>query len=53
MTRPTPYAVPLDDLVASANVPEDEQVEQQDAGDRPGDDEAAGHLPGGVRPYGA
>lgn len=53
MSEPTNYAVTLDDLVASADVPLDEQVEEQDADGRPEHDESAGHLPGNVRPYGA
>ncbi len=43
----------LDELVASAKVPLDQQVEEHDAVERPEHDEAAGHLPGNVRPYGA
>ena len=50
---PTKYAVRLDDLVASAHVPLDQQVQEQEAGEQAEHDEAAGHLPGNVRPYGA
>lgn len=53
MTERDKYAVSLDELVASANVPFDQQIEEQEADGRPEDDEAAGHLPGNVRPYGA
>ena len=53
MSRPTKYAVTLDDLVSSARVPLEEQVEENDAGEQPEHDESAGHLPGNVRPYGA
>lgn len=53
MGRPTKYGVTLDELVASTHVPLDEQVEEQDASERPELDESAGHLPGDVRPYGA
>ncbi len=53
MTRPTKYAVNLNELVANAKVPLDQQVEERDAGERPEHDEAAGHLPGNVRPYSA
>ena len=49
MARPTKYTVTLDELVASAHVPLDEQ----DASERPEHDESTGHLPGNVRPYGA
>ena len=48
------YQVSIDDLVASAQVPLDEQVEEQEAdGRHEHDASAAGHLPGNVRPYGA
>ena len=53
MSEQTKYAVTLDALVASANVPLDEQVEEKDATERAQHDESAGHLPGNVRPYGA
>ena len=53
MDRPTTYAVTLDELVAGTHVPFDEQVEEEDARERPEHDESAGHLPGNVRPYGA
>ena len=53
MDRPTTYAVTLDELVASAHVPFDEQVEEEDARERPEHDASTGHLPGNVRPYGA
>ncbi len=53
MTRPTKYAVSLDELVANAKVPPDQQVEEHDAVERPEHDEAAGHLPGNLRPYAA
>ena len=43
----------LDELVLSTQVPLEDQVEEQDASERPGHDESAGHLPGNVRPYGA
>lgn len=46
------YSVPLDDLVDGVRVPLDEHVEEHDA-ERPEHDASAGHLPGGVRPYGA
>ena len=47
------YEMSIDDLVASAQIPLDEQVEEQEAGGRSEHDESAGHLPGNVRPYGA
>lgn len=55
MSGPEKYAVALDDLVASAHVPLDDQVEEQDvdADEGPVDHESSGHLPGHVRPYGA
>ena len=53
MSEPTKYAMTLDELVAGANVPLDEQVEEKDAAEHPEHDEFAGHLPGNVRPYGA
>ena len=53
MTERDKYAVSIDELVASANVPFDEQVQEKEADERPEHDEAAGHLPGNVRPYGA
>jgi hypothetical protein len=53
VTAPGKYSISLDELVATAKVPFDQQVEVQDIGDRPEHDEAAGHLPGNVRPYGA
>ena len=53
MSRPTKYDMSIDDLVASANVPLDQQVEELDATTNPQHDESAGHLPGHVRPYGA
>lgn len=53
MIRPTKYAVSLDELVANAKVPPDQLVEEHDAGERPEHDEAAGHLPGNLRPYAA
>jgi hypothetical protein len=43
----------IDDLVASAHVPLDQQVEQFDAATDPEHGQSAGHLPGNVRPYGA
>jgi hypothetical protein len=51
VTEPNKYAMSLDELVATANVPFDQQVEERDTGERPEHDEAAGHLPGYVRPY--
>jgi hypothetical protein len=53
MTERDKYAVSIDELVASAHVPFNEQVQEQDADQPPEHDEAAGHLPGNVRPYGA
>jgi hypothetical protein len=53
MTERDKYAVSVDELVASANVPFDEQVQEQEADDPPEHDQTAGHLPGNVRPYGA
>ncbi len=53
MTAQDKYSMSLDELVATANVPFDQQVEERDTGERPEHDEAAGHLPGNVRPYGA
>jgi hypothetical protein len=47
------YSISLEELVDSARVPSEQQIEEQDVWDRPEDDEAAGHLPGNVRPYGA
>ena len=47
------YAVSIDEPVASVKVPFGEQVQEQEANERPEHDEAAGHLPGNVRPYGA
>jgi hypothetical protein len=53
VTAPGKYSISLEELVDTAKVPLDQQVEVQDIGDRPEHDEAAGHLPGNVRPYGA
>lgn len=53
MSEATKYAVTLNELVEGVRVPLDEQVEEQDAAERPEHDESAGHLPGNVRPYGA
>lgn len=53
MIKRSEYEVSIDDLVASAHIPFDEQVEEQVPGERPEHDESAGHLPGNVRPYGA
>ena len=53
MDETAKYAVTLDELVASANVPLDEQVEEKDVAVVAEHDESAGHLPGNVRPYGA
>ena len=53
MTAPGKYSIGLEEVVDSARVPLDQQVEEQDVGDHSEDDEAAGHLPGNVRPYGA
>ena len=53
MNKPTNYAMSIDDLVTSSNVPLDQQLEEQDAAPNPEHDESAGHLPGNVRPYGA
>ena len=53
MTAPGKYSIGLDELVDSARVPLDQQIEEQSVGDRQEHDEAAGHLPGNVRPYGA
>lgn len=53
MTERDNYAVSIDELVASANVPFNEQVQEQEADEPSEHDEAAGHLPGNVRPYGA
>lgn len=52
MSRPTKYEMGIDELVASAHVPLDQQVEELDAAADPEHDESAGHLPGHVRPYG-
>jgi len=53
MTEPSKYAMTLDELIASARVLPDEQVEsEEDVSERIRHDEAAGHLPGNVRPYG-
>jgi hypothetical protein len=53
MSRATKYEMGIDELVASAHVPLDQQVEELDAATDPEHDESAGHLPGNVRPYGA
>jgi hypothetical protein len=53
MAAPDKYSMNLDELVAAAKVPLGQQVEERDARERPEHDEAAGHLPGNVRPYGA
>jgi hypothetical protein len=53
VTKPSKYSISLDELVDTAKVPLDQQVEEKDSRERPEDDEAAGHLPGNVRPYGA
>lgn len=53
MSERMKYEVPIDDLIASAKIPLDEQLEAQEADERPQHDESAGHLPGNVRPYGA
>ena len=53
MSSPKKYTVPLNELVDSARVPLDEQVEEHDTAVAPEHDPSAGHLPGGVRPYGA
>jgi hypothetical protein len=51
MTHPTEYEVTLEDLVASAQVPLEDQVEAQDDSRRQEEDESVGHLPGNVRPW--
>lgn len=53
MSGPRKYEMSIDELVASANVPLDQQVEEQDGAAAPEHDEFAGHLPGNIRPYGA
>ncbi|MDQ3029664.1 MAG: hypothetical protein M3R09_06455 [Actinomycetota bacterium] len=51
MSEPRSYGVSLEDLVASARVPFDEQVEEQDEVRRQEEDDSVGHLPGNLRPY--
>ena len=51
MPEPSKYAVTLDELVATARVALDDLVEVQDNSERPNHDEAAGHLPGNIRPW--
>lgn len=51
MAEPSKYAVPLDELVASARVPLDDQLEAQDDGEHPEHPEGAGYLPGDIRPW--
>lgn len=53
MDQKADYAVTLDELVTSAKVPFEEQVEEQALREHTEHDESAGHLPGNVRPYGA
>ncbi len=53
MTAPRTYAVQLDELVDRTRVPLEEQVEEHPVLERTEHDEASGHLPGNVRPYGA
>lgn len=54
VTESSKYAMDLGELVDSARVPRAEQIEEQDdVSDRMQHDEAAGHPPGNVRPYGA
>lgn len=52
MSRWTKYEMSIDELVAAAHVPLDQQVEELDAATAPEHDESAGHLPGNLRPYG-
>lgn len=51
MSNPTEYGVTLDELVASAHVPLEDQVEAQDDASRQEEDESVGHLPGNIRPW--
>jgi hypothetical protein len=51
MPESSNYAVTLDELVATARVPLDDQLEVQDDSERRDHDEAAGHLPGNIRPW--
>jgi hypothetical protein len=53
VSEPNKYAIRLDELLSTARIPLDELVEERDAGEHPQHNEAAGHLPGNVRPYGA
>lgn len=47
------YEIPLDELERSARVPFEEQVLEEDVGIEAPEDDGVGHLPGGIRPYGA
>jgi hypothetical protein len=51
VSEPNKYAMTLDELVATARVPVDDLVEERNAGEHSQHNEAAGHLPGNVRPY--
>ncbi len=53
MTEPVSYEMPLHELERSARVPFDEQVLQEDVAAEAPEDDGVGHLPGGIRPYGA
>ncbi len=53
MREPGSYDVSLDELERSARVPFEEQVLQEDVAVTAPEDEGVGHLPGGIRPYGA
>ncbi|CAN5336540.1 hypothetical protein BH24ACT10_BH24ACT10_02440 [soil metagenome] len=53
MTKPTSYEIPLEDLEQSARVPFHDQVLQEDVAVESPEDDGVGHLPGGIRPYGA
>ncbi|MCU1590476.1 MAG: hypothetical protein JWP11_1732 [Frankiales bacterium] len=50
---PNKYALSWDDLERIAHVPVEDQVEERDTAVTALDDDAVGHLPGNVRPYGA
>jgi hypothetical protein len=53
VSEPNKFAITLDELVSSVRVSLDDLVEEHDPREHPHHDEAAGHLPGNVRPFGA
>lgn len=53
MATPSPYAIALEVLIQSARIPADQLVTETDVREHNQHDDAAGHLPGNVRPFAA